>query len=101
MPKGDCEETCRSALHQLRQLHVLLNRDAARVRRALVTAPGSAPTADLAADLALLRANVAPLERGIYVVDPIGNLVFHYPLSDAGEPVLDDLKRLLKVSQIG
>ncbi|MCZ6712295.1 MAG: hypothetical protein O7B25_18175 [Gammaproteobacteria bacterium] len=38
---------------------------------------------------------------GAYVVDPLGNLVLWYPLADAGEPVLDDLKVLLKVSQIG
>ena len=41
------------------------------------------------------------LPTGIYIVDPLGNLVFHYPLQDMGKPVLQDLKRLLKVSQIG
>ena len=35
------------------------------------------------------------------VVDPLGNLVMHYPLEAAGKPVLEDLQRLLKVSQIG
>ena len=42
-----------------------------------------------------------PLKPGIFIVDPIGNLVFWYPISDAGKPVLDDLRRLLKLSQIG
>ena len=43
----------------------------------------------------------AELAPGVYLVDPIGNLVFRYPLDTLGKPVLSDLKRLLKVSQIG
>ncbi len=103
VPEGSCSDGCREALHQLRQLHVLLNRDAPRVRRGLLTAGGELP-AGLQAQyprLAALSGNLERLAPGIYVVDPIGNLVLHYPMSDAGEPVLDDLKRLLKVSQIG
>lgn len=101
---GDvCDEACRNALHQLRQLHVLLNRDAARVQRALVTATGrhDAELAETYPRLAFLRADLAALATGIYIVDPLGNLVLYYPMSDAGKPVLEDLKRLLKVSQIG
>lgn len=99
---GDCAAACRDALERMRQVHALLNRDAPRVRRALVN--GGADAAEIAGDfprLALLSGNLADLASGIYVVDPLGNLVFHYPLTDAGDPVLDDLKRLLKVSQIG
>jgi hypothetical protein len=102
VPDGPCAAQCRRALHQLRQLHVLLNRDAGRVRRALLA--GGPEASDIAATyprLALLSGNLERLEPGVYVVDPIGNLVLRYALSDAGKPVLDDLKRLLKVSQIG
>jgi hypothetical protein len=103
VPQGPCDEPCRSALHQLGKLHVLLNRDAARVRRALVTptAGGDAAQSSRDRQLERLSGNLPALVRGVYIVDPIGNLVFHYSLEDAGEPVLDDLKRLLKVSQIG
>jgi len=104
VPKGECGATCRDALHQLLQLHALLNRDAARVRRAVVTAPGVEVDPAITAEyprLATLSGNLGPLRAGIYVVDPIGNLVFHYTWEQAGEPLLDDLKRLLKVSQIG
>lgn len=103
VPDGSCDDVCAQALHQLRQLHVLLNRDADRVRRGLLTADGAvAPDiADAYPRLVALSGDLDRLTPGIYVVDPIGNLVFHYPLTDAGEPVLDDLKRLLKVSQIG
>jgi hypothetical protein len=101
--EGACGDDCGHALHRLRQLHVLLNRDAERVRRALVTQDGERDVAlaERYPRLAFLAADVARLRSGIYIVDPLGNLVLHYPLSDAGKPVLDDLKRLLKVSQIG
>ena len=99
---SDCLGECANAVHQLRQLHILLNRDSDRVQRGLLTDPGAAPALlseypgaqHLTGDLSALR-------EGIYIVDPIGNLVLYYPLSDAGKPVLTDLKKLLKLSQIG
>jgi cytochrome oxidase Cu insertion factor (SCO1/SenC/PrrC family) len=101
---GDrCEAACTEALHQLRQLHVLLNKEAPRVTRALVADPGF-DTSSLLAEyprMQALKRHGRTLERGIYIVDPIGNLVFRYPMADAGAPVLKDLKRLLKLSQIG
>jgi cytochrome oxidase Cu insertion factor (SCO1/SenC/PrrC family) len=103
VPGGTCDTECEQALHQLRQLHILLNRDADRVQRALVTGDGvkDQRLAEAYPRMKFLAADQAALSRGIYIVDPIGNLVLYYPLSDAGKPVLDDLKRLLKVSQIG
>jgi cytochrome oxidase Cu insertion factor (SCO1/SenC/PrrC family) len=104
VPEGSCDDACDTALHQLRQLHALLNKDAPRVRRALVQPSGVAVAEALAArypKLARLSGEVDELAPGVYIVDPIGNLVLHYPLADAGKPVLEDLKKLLKVSQIG
>lgn len=100
---GTCRSGCEDTLHQLRQLHVLLNRDAGRVRRALVTPANvavQAPTAEYP-ELALLTCTPDSLSEGVYIVDPLGNLVFRYPLQGSREAVLKDLKRLLKVSQIG
>lgn len=99
---GDCMGECGRAVHQLRQLHILLNKDADRVQRGLVTSPGVMP--GLLGDypgVEHLSADLSALSEGIYIVDPIGNLVLHYPLTDAGKPVLTDLKKLLKLSQIG
>jgi hypothetical protein len=104
VPQGPCEADCLHALHQLRQLHILLHRDANRVHRGLLVADPATVNPDLAQEypqLAFLSGKVDALARGIYVIDPIGNLVLHYPLEDAGRPVLDDLKRLLRVSRIG
>lgn len=105
--QGRCDDVCENALLQLRQLHILLNKEASRVRRVLVT-DGSIPAAEYLSDypkaehmIARPPSAEAQLQRGIYIVDPLGNLVFYYPLEDAGKPVLDDLKKLLKLSQIG
>jgi hypothetical protein len=105
--RGDCDAQCEHALLQTRQLHILLNKEASRVRRALVSDGSLAADAHLAdypkAEHLIARPQLLEnrLERGIYIVDPLGNLVFYYPLEDAGKPVLDDLKKLLKLSQIG
>ncbi len=102
---GDCEQQCQRALSQLRQLHVLLNKDAVRIRRAFLTSAGRLPASarlfEQYPQLVRLTGSLSRLSRGVYIVDPIGNLVLWYPMIDAGSPVLDDLKRLLKVSQIG
>jgi hypothetical protein len=37
----------------------------------------------------------------VFIADPLGNVVLYYEFGQAGRAILDDLKRLLKVSQIG
>jgi hypothetical protein len=89
----------------MRQLHVLLNRDQDRVRRALLFRHGVEPTsvADFEARFPKLEVLLGDdsLAAGVYVIDPHGNVILRYPYADAGKPVLDDLKKLLKASQIG
>jgi hypothetical protein len=104
----DCAGACEEALHMLRQLHVLLNRDAHRVRRG-VAFTAADPSAERWRDLANEYAPLAGFSvrdpgatrHGIYIVDPHGNLVLFYDYAAAGKPVLDDMKRLLKASQVG
>ncbi len=99
---GVCAEDCAEAVFQMRQLHVLLNKDMDRVQRGLVTRPGAEqPVLAEYPKLVPLQGSLEGLVNGIYIVDPIGNLVLYYPWSDGGRPVLDDLKKLLKLSQIG
>ncbi len=105
---GGCGGECEQALHLLRQMHVLLNRDAARVRRVLIGQPSGDATA---AELVRAGSTYPKLVRwqtgnfdqgpGIFIVDPHGNLVLRYRFDQAGEPVFEDLRRLLKLSQIG
>jgi cytochrome oxidase Cu insertion factor (SCO1/SenC/PrrC family) len=98
-----CSAECQTAVHQLRQLHILLGRDALRVKRSLVTIGETPPDASLAQYPELIRfaSRSEVLRPGVYIVDPLGNLVLRYDYQGAGKPVLEDLKQLLKVSHIG
>ena len=101
-----CAAPCNDILTKMRNMHVLLNKDAYRLRRAWVRRGGTEDT-ELTAQFPKLHqlfqqpTDGVFLPTGIYIVDPLGNLVFRYPVQDMGKPVLQDLKRLLKVSQIG
>ncbi len=111
--QGDCTATCQDTLTKMRNMHVLLNKDAERLRRAVINAnlvangqdSGDYEIEKLRADFPKLfqlrQMAPAPVSPGIYIVDPLGNLVFRYAADGMGKPVLQDLKRLLKVSQIG
>ncbi|HEV2700541.1 MAG TPA: hypothetical protein VGV09_02840, partial [Steroidobacteraceae bacterium] len=50
-----------------------------------------------------LLALFAPQGRalGLYIVDPLGNLMMRYDVRLPPEGLLEDLKRLLRLSQIG
>ncbi len=106
--ESDCDTPCREALHQLRQLHVLLAQDAGRVRRALVLAgPVATPAVRTLAEqyprLQIVQVSgfPRPLQPAVYVVDPLGNVVLEYAYAQAGKPLLTDLKKLLRVSRAG
>lgn len=105
----NCAAACAEAVHLLRQMQILLNKDSDRVRRAVLTTGTTAVA--LQADYPALAVARLPslavagrdeaLAPGIYIVDPQGNFVFHYPLDVEGSAMLKDLKKLLKLSQIG
>ncbi len=99
-----CAADCQASAKDLRALHILLNREADRVRRGYTNLSGTAGEGWLAQFPELREVSITPLDAvkpGIYIVDPLGNLVFRYPLDSEPKPILEDLKRLLKVSQIG
>jgi cytochrome oxidase Cu insertion factor (SCO1/SenC/PrrC family) len=98
--EGGCSDECATAVARLRALHVLLNKDADRVRRAVIDVAGAPPRID-DADVAVLAGDASMLRPGIYIVDPLANVVLRYDYPQAGKPVLEDLKKLLKVSHIG
>jgi len=81
---GQCDSDCEQQLERMRSVHDALGRDADRVRVQTVQAPA-----------------VPSLGSGIWLVDPYGNLVLHYTREQLGEPLLQDLKRLLKISKVG
>lgn len=118
---GRCDARCRDALHLTRQTRIALNKDMDRVRRVflatgsccdrgrlgdlhpdlVVAVPTDAQLAALVREVPTYDGLPASEAGRIYVVDPLGNLVLSYSPAAPDEALLDDLKRLLKLSHIG
>lgn len=118
---GQCDARCREALTLIRQTRLSLNDDLGRVQRVfistgnccdqtylntehagLITVHGdSAEGANfLAAFPAYDGVPVATAGR-IYLADPLGNLMMSYSPAAPPKGLLEDLKKLLKLSHIG
>lgn len=112
-PQG-CNEDCRQLVYLARQINIGLAREAARAGHAL--AVGQALESEYEQRLQREYPQLAryPLDASAYsanpetpdgpqlwIVDPLGNLVLRYEPGADGKAVLDDLKYLLKISQIG
>lgn len=124
---AECDESCIEALELLRQVHILLGRDADRLLRFAVMTPASPPglRGTIRARLPemnfvegppdLLEAALtdrrlrgqqpipaaSALSSGILTVDPLGNVVLYHGLDQIGSDLLSDLKQLLRLSNIG
>ena len=112
---GSCNADCRQALYVMRQTRLALNNDMTRVARVfLVTAHCCAPgLAQEHAGLVVLDAQGAPAapllqqfpsqqrEHTLFVVDPLGNLMMSYDARQNPRGLLEDLKKLLRLSHIG
>lgn len=113
--QDDCSEACREALYTIRQSRLMLGREMDRVQRILLHGETPPDTLFLAEEHeGLVTLNDASLsglldekrpgelaDDGYFLVDPHGNLVMYFhPGIDPGEMV-DDIKRLLRLSRIG
>ncbi len=115
--EGACDENCRRSLVFARQTRLSLNQEMTRVSRLFLATgnccdreyldrehPGlvvldAAADSGLAAVVAALPATER--EHSLYVVDPLGNLVMRYDTRTEPRGLLEDLKKLLKLSHIG
>jgi cytochrome oxidase Cu insertion factor (SCO1/SenC/PrrC family) len=118
---GQCDANCRDALTLMRQTRLALGDDARRVRRVFLATADCCDLeylnaehaglitarADEASDRELLavfpRYADIPVEEAarIYIVDPLGNLMMSYAPNAPDKALLQDLKKLLKLSHIG
>lgn len=118
---GSCDETCQHRLVLLRQVRLIMNEKRSRVQRVLIVEnatdvagvatglakehPDLRVLAEAGASGARLSDFLQPREAGAYLLDPHGNWLMVYPLSSEVQVdfkgVQKDLKRLLKLSQIG
>ncbi|MCK4842364.1 MAG: hypothetical protein KAT04_10885 [Methylococcales bacterium] len=118
IPNNDCNELCQQAIHKTKQLRLMMNKDLTRIRR-LVLVMAKVDT-DLAKqwwkdDARLLRSmpKLALLEKlkkirnedipegMLFLMDPLGNFMMQYEAGFDPYKVKRDLKKLLRISQVG
>jgi hypothetical protein len=114
---GACDGDCRTALVFARQTRLSLDKDMTRLSRVMLATANCCDVAYLkkehdgikvfdvsaAQDKAELLAVLpeVPLQHTLFVVDPLGNLVMRYDVRQNPAGLLADLRKLLKLSQIG
>lgn len=117
-----CSQACQAQVHLLKQVHTALDKDIKRVQRVLIAPTIKADTASALhkqyPDLIILgtadaqslqfaakfnadEITTAPSKGGVYLVDPLGNLMMTYPADMNPKGMLTDLKKLLKNSWAG
>lgn len=113
---SDCPQSCRTKLHDMRQLRLAQGKEMDRVERVwLITDDRPLDTMLMREydGTRMLRANPdlvkawLPVEEGttmfdhIYMIDPLGNLMMRFPKDADANRVKKDLNKLLKASAIG
>ncbi len=105
---GHCDDGCRTELDQITSIWTLLAKDRDRVRRVLLAGSlDSRPDGYIVARLeqghpltAFFR-DQGGADEPLFIVDPLGNAVIRYASGTEPKGVLEDMKRLLKLSRIG
>ncbi len=118
IPKQECAAICKEAIYKTKQLRLMLNKELVRTRRLVILLVGvdaevaksfwgtdsrllrAMPTNDLAKKLLKIRKGVV-LDGMLMIMDPLGNLMMQYEPGFDPYDVKKDLKKLLKISQIG
>ncbi len=109
--EGPCGDACQQLVYLARQVNTALGKNQDRMQRAAYL---PSPPADLSGypEMPLLEAGESgaitwpgevDLEQApqIYVIDPFGNVMMRYGVGIDGKAMLEDLKHLMKISQIG
>jgi hypothetical protein len=114
--RGGCDAACRDALYVMRQTRLSLNTDMTRLERVFLVTGDCCNRDFLAREhsgLVVVDASGAAGERllqqfprtgrehTLFIVDPLGNLMMSYDARTDPRGLRDDLKKLLRLSQIG
>ncbi len=112
--RGPCDDDCLRHLYDTRQVRTALDREMNRVQRMFIADPDCCDLQKLREihpDLIVVRAGppaaaLLALLPGVnsdrvYLVDPLGNLMMFYEPDAKPKGMLEDMKRLLRLSQIG
>jgi len=119
LARESCSEQCQSNLFYMRQIRTLLGRDTPRLQNVLViTGAVDAKLKIFLSDYPSLiviqnksesfvsQFQISGADRvgstpRLYLVDPDNNYMMYYPADIDHYRVLDDIKKLMKLSQIG
>lgn len=115
-----CAASCQQNLYFLRQVRQAMGNERRRVERLLMLTETSqlaalqlhlkehagmnvavGPAASITQLQAVLQNPNPAAKDGLYIIDPLGNVMMSYPPDFKGELIIKDLRRLLKVSQVG
>lgn len=110
-----CEQNCLEALYRLRQSRLMLANEMSRVTRVFLhgeSAPDKVFLEEQHAglvtitdkNLEILLASKQPAEHrqgGIFLIDPLGNLVMYFSPDLLPGKMVEDIKHLLDLSRIG
>ena len=113
----NCDTACNARLYDVRQIHKSLGKNQHRVLRVIVHIEDASdeltnhikqeyPNAlnmfgDEKAISSALGESAQIRENEIYIMDPVGNVMMRFTQDQSKKDFLKDLKKLLKVSQIG
>lgn len=112
---GSCADNCRKSLYTMRQSRLMLGKEMDRVMRVFLHGAEPPDTLFIAGEhKGLITLQDAALRSvldnkkpealpagGYYLVDPHGNLVMYFRPDIEPRDMVDDIKRLLKLSRIG
>ncbi len=113
IPTGaDCDESCEQMLYLSRQVVAGLGKNSDRVQRTLLLQ--DTPAEGFERLLQLEHGNIRRLSGPagmllsldesrplMFLMDPNGNIILFYRLDQAGKELREDLRHLLKISNIG
>ena len=118
LPNKDCNTVCQKAMHKTKQLRLMMNKDLTRIRRAVVIISDVdvekakkwwiddvrlirvKPAISLLNKLKTIRKKGIP-DGILLLMDPLGNLMMQYEPEFDPYEVKRDLRKLLRISQIG
>ena len=110
---GRCDRDCNQKLYKIRQVRLTQGKDMDRIERVWLIDDTAEPSLDLIkqypqmwivkTDRTFLNdfALDAKINKYIFLVDPLGNLMMRYGSDADPKKMIKDMARLLKVSQVG
>jgi len=115
-----CADKCQSNLFYMRQIRTLLNRDSERLQNVLITAAPidaemleflkeypdlivieSFSDESLLAQFSTGDGQIVGGDARLYLVDPDQNYMMYYPTDNDEHRILEDIRKLMKLSKIG